>query len=489
MADLFKLMITFSIFILSMAGNFGSYADSQGGESSNGKITIIENVNVIPMDREIVLPNMDVMVRRGRIFSISQAGKNETSEGTEIVINGTNKWLIPGLADMHTHINPRWLSSDWPVPPMKLYLAHGVTAIRCFGPEPDKNGSADYLFALQREIKQGKAAGPVIYSCGPVLFGPVNNPEAEILRQAERGYDFVKVYSYLTPEEFEKALATATSHGIWVAGHVPMMVGLDRTIQAGMNEIAHIEELAWEFGEIDRGRRDLKGAEWIKYAGRKLYDVFESDLGLSSEQIIALHKKALLEVADKVKRGKVYLSSTLFLDQVIVEKLVNPDVFLNRQEAQLLPHSYRKKIAQGKEKHQIMFRGVHDFAIFKKNFDRAILWALKEKGVKLVVGTDSGTGGMGIGPGASLHEEMKILVESGYTPYQAVASGTVIASQVVALMTGKDDFGTISAGKRADMVLLGANPLKDIGALQNIQGVMAAGRWYDQQKIRSWKKP
>jgi len=90
---------------------------------------------------------------------------------------------------------------------------------------------------------------------------------------------------------------------------------------------------------------------------------------------------------------------------------------------------------------------------------------------------------MGIVPGVSIHDELGILIENGFTPYEALAAGTVVASKVVKRMNGQDGFGTISPGKRADLILLEQNPLGDVANTRKIRGVMASGRWYDQKEI------
>ena len=90
---------------------------------------------------------------------------------------------------------------------------------------------------------------------------------------------------------------------------------------------------------------------------------------------------------------------------------------------------------------------------------------------------------MGIVPGFSIHDELRILVENGFTPYEAIAAGTVVASGIVKRMNGQDDFGTIVPGKRADLILLQKNPLEDVANVRKISGVMAAGQWYDQKAI------
>jgi imidazolonepropionase-like amidohydrolase len=101
----------------------------------------------------------------------------------------------------------------------------------------------------------------------------------------------------------------------------------------------------------------------------------------------------------------------------------------------------------------------------------------------LLLGTDSGTGGMGIVPGLSIHDELEILVENGFTPYEALVTGTVNAGIVVERMTGEGDIGTIEEGKRADLILVRENPLEDVGHIRDLIGVMASGRWYTDEML------
>ena len=109
--------------------------------------------------------------------------------------------------------------------------------------------------------------------------------------------------------------------------------------------------------------------------------------------------------------------------------------------------------------------------------------------VLFVLGTDAGTGWMGLVPGFSIHDELRILTENGFTPYEAIKTGTVNAAIVVEEMNGDGDFGTIEIGKRADLILVEDNPLEDVANIKNILGVMASGRWYNKtmlQKFIDW---
>ena len=116
--------------------------------------------------------------------------------------------------------------------------------------------------------------------------------------------------------------------------------------------------------------------------------------------------------------------------------------------------------------------------------ERILAKELRRAEVTLLLGTDSGTGGMGIVPGFSTHDELRILTEVGFTPYEAISTGTVNAAKVVEKMTGKGDFGTVEAGKRADLILVRGNPLKNVANIREPLGVMAAGRWYPEEKLK-----
>ena len=112
-------------------------------------------------------------------------------------------------------------------------------------------------------------------------------------------------------------------------------------------------------------------------------------------------------------------------------------------------------------------------------------WLVAIGFVLLVLGTDTGTGWMGIVPGFSIHDELHVLVQSGFSPYEALQTGTVNAAEVVQRMNGNGNFGTIEVGQRADLILVKGNPLEDVAHIRNILGVMASGRWYDKTMLQN----
>ena len=449
----------------------------------NQQVTIFKNINLVPMTDEKIVKDQAVLVKGKMIIEIGSSKHVKIPENA-IVIDGAGAYLMPGLADMHMHIRPGWLS-DYPVSPLKLYLANGVTTIRCFGPG---GGSGQYVLRWRDEIAEGKRIGPTIYSCGPILYGPVKNPRGVVRAQKDQGFDFIKLYSFVSEEEFHEAIATAKKLGIYTAGHIPFAVGLDGVLSEGMDEIAHIEELDFEFLDFDRSKK-LGRMEWFRYLMDVAVQQWGESFDLDTEVLEKKYEATISAVIRKVQSAHVPVCTTLVVGEGIVKKLFEPGAFLTRPETEYLPPWYLYEFRQGKEKHQVMFRGHEDFAPFKHAMERVLLRRLKKAGVLLLLSTDAGTGGMGIVPGFSIHDELNILTENGFTPYEAIAAGTINASKVVEAMTGVDEFGTIEVGKRADLLLVNENPLEDIVHIKDLRGVMTAGRWYDAVALQKMSTP
>jgi imidazolonepropionase-like amidohydrolase len=446
-------------------------------------IVVFQNVHLVPMTDEKIVKNQTVLVKGNRIIEIGPSKTIAVPENSKR-IDGTGAYLMPGLADMHMHTRGDWDEwlSDWPVSPLYLYLANGVTTIRCFGPHGDSFG---YVLRWKDKINSGQLIGPTIYTSGPIIYGPVSNPMKIVREQKAQGFDFIKLYSFLSREEFHMAMITAKQAGMYTAGHIPFQVGLEGVLSEGMDEIAHIEELSWEFVDFDRNK-GLKGRKWMPYVIKTAYQQFKPYLGLNMEELEERFGNSMPSVATKVHSANVPVCTTLFLDEVIVEKLYEPEQFLSKPENRYLPRKYRAAFRQGREKHQMQFRGGEDFAPFKRTVDRILLKYLKEADVFLVLGTDAGTGWMGLVPGFSIHDELRILTENGFTPYEAIKTGTVNAAIVVEQMNGNGDIGTIEIGKKADLILVNDNPLEDVANIKNILGVMASGRWYDKIMLQKF---
>ena len=444
---------------------------NQGSE----ELIAFTHVNLIPMTSERVIENQTVLIAGSKIIAIGDSDAVQIPGGTQ-VIDGNGAYLMPGLADMHMHTRADWEDREiWPVHPLNLYLANGVTTIRDFTPY---GSPLTYALQWRDEIHAGTRNGPAIFASGKLLFAsPLGDPESIVRQNYDLGFDFLKLYSFLSKEDYHEAITAAKALDLYTAGHIPYAVGLDGVLAEGMDEIAHVEELLFEFIDFDRNRQ-LAPEEWMTYIAESAFLQF--DLASSTLQVdFEMENFAILErIADQLRTTQVPVCTTMVVDDVIQLKLFQPEAFLERPENIYFENGYLESFQRGEEKHQVQCRGVEGLCAFKYKIDRWVLGGLHEGNVLLLLGTDSGTGGMGIVPGYSIHDELRILVENGFSPYEAIATGTVNAAIVVERMNGEGNFGTIEVGKRADLILINDNPLENMTIIQEPLGVMAAGKWY-----------
>jgi len=444
---------------------------NQGSE----EIVAFTNVNMIPMKSEQVIENQTVLIEGSKIIAIGDSETIQFPESAKI-IDGNGDFLMSGLADMHMHTRADWENPEiWPVHPLNLYLVNGVTTIRDFAPY---GSPLDIALQWREEILEGTRIGPTIYASGKLLYAsPLEDPEGIVHMNYELGFDFLKLYSYLSKDDFHQALAIAKALDIYTAGHIPYSVGLEGVLAEGMDEIAHVEELLFEFIDFERDKQ-LSPEDWIVY----LIESFMLQVDPSSSTLQAdfeiKNLITLMNIADQLQTSQVPVCTTMVVDDVIQLKLFHSDAFLDRPENRFFKSGYLESFQRGEEKHLVQCRGVEGICAFKYGIDRWVLKSLHDAGVILLLGTDSGTGGMGIVPGYSIHDELRILIENGFSPFEALATGTVNAAIVVERMTGEGDFGTIEVGKRADFLLVRENPLDDVTTIKEPLGVMAMGRWY-----------
>jgi imidazolonepropionase-like amidohydrolase len=391
---------------------------------------VIRSVNVVSMTSPKVAEKQNVIVRDGRIESVS-AKLAKMPDGTK-VIDGTGKYLMPGLAEMHGHVPPLNAPNDQTGDVLFLYVASGITTVRGMLGHPGQ-------LELREKSKRGEIVAPSLYLAGPSFNGQsINSPQEAIDRvraQKKEGWDLLKVHPGLTREEYDAMAKTAREEGIRFGGHVPADVGLEHAIEMGQETFDHIDGYV-ELLEGDKGPVDEKRLAAIVKRSK--------EAGVWVVPTSALWEVLFGTIPLETLQGYRELK---YVPRDAVDLWVK--AFNNR--LQQTPRESAKNVIANRTR---------------------ILRALHEGGVKILMGTDAPQ--QFSVPGFSLHRELLRMREAGMTPYDILRSGTVNVGQYFAK---QDSFGTIEPGKRADLVLVDANPLADVANVAKISGVMVRGRW------------
>lgn len=420
--------------------------------------TAFVGVTVIPMTRPgLVLPDQTVLVREGRIAEVGPRSAVAVPARAHR-IDGTGRFLIPGLADLHVHLE---YFDDPEV--LRLFLEHGVTTVRNMDGRP-------YLLDWRDRIAAGELTGPTIVTAGPLLDGdpPLRDDNTVVRNAAEgarivaeqhaAGYDFVKVYTNLSPETYAAILAAARERGMPVAGHVPRGVRLEQALDAGMASIEHLD-----------GYDDLIEADDSPFRSRWHW----------SKRYLAMPADAakMRSAAERTTAAGVWNVPTL-VEKEKIAPLAEMSGWLARPEIQRLPQLFRDAWDpagwDAQRRGAVERMDAEDFALLAEGRRQrlALVKALSDAGAGLLVGSD--TPNPFVVPGLSALEEIRLFGEAGLTPEQALAAATREAAR---FLRQEEEFGTIAPGRRADLVLLAANPLDDLAHLDRRVGVMARGRW------------
>lgn len=411
------------------------------------RVTAFVNVNLIPMTEEKIIKNQTVIVKGKKIWQIGSANVVELPEKAHI-IDGTGCYLMPGLVDMHAHIRVKSTL------PLKLYIANGVTAIRNMDATENVLGGA-FILDWRNEIEGGKRIGPKIYTTGPIIRGYEVQPWRYITKHAKKGYDGIKIYEYFSEQDYRRAIGLAKELKLYTVGHIPFSVGLNGVISEDMNEIAHIFVLVQELVDFDRDK-NLTPHGWWPYIADAFVKMNSNSLDFNNANFQQSLRERTKILVNKLRETKITVCTTL----VMIEAATS----------------------EGKGYANQIFRGRKELATFFRTLCRDLFIELSQAGIPMVLGTDAGRLS-GVVHGSSLHDEMRIVTDLGFSPYQAIAACTKNAANVAEAMTGKNDFGTIEIGKSADFILVNQNPLEDVSNIQDNRGVMAAGRWYSKSTL------
>ena len=419
--------------------------------TTNSPEIVFTDVNVVPMKSEVILPNQTVVIKEGRIAEIGPYATTKISNKA-LQIDGTGKYLMPGLADMHTHV---WSEND-----LILFLANGVTTIR-------NMGGAPIHLEFRKKIQKGELLGPDIYTAGPVIdgFPPIwpgsvevegpYNARKVITEQKEAGYDFIKIYNNLSKSGFEAIMSIAKEYDIPVAGHVPFNITLQKALESGMACIEHFEGYGIALQADD--------SPFINNTSFSMTGAWEY-----------LDDEKLTNIVLKTKASGVWNCPTMVVFQKMFINADDVEKMLNKLEMQYVAPVIKNKWRERDYNEDIAAKADQ---IYKAR--RKLLRLLHEQNANILSGTDSGN------PftvhGFSMHEELRYFIDAGFLPYEAIKTGTVDAAK---FLNATEEFGTVEVGRIANLLLLENNPLDDIANLSKIAGVMIRGKWLSARELR-----
>ena len=404
-------------------------------------VTAFMNVNVVPMDAERVLKSQTVIVRGDRIEKIGPAAITRVPKGA-LRIDGRGKYLMPGLVDMHVHAfndDRTWL----------LYVANGVTSVRNMAGQPR-------LLELRQKIATGEIVGPNLYTCGPLLMG-YKDPAAVkrvVQEQINAGYDCLKIYNAFdwSEEAYDTAVETAIAQNRPVVGHLPYNLPLEVTLKKGRQTVEHTEQFFNAYFSKLENRFDESKIPYV----------------------VRLAKEAGVSVTATLS---VYHAIGLMAGESSYRELTR------RPELAYVPPPVRSQWASPNNRYKKAFKpAAVPYLLKSLSFLKEMTKALHEAGVSILLGTDASEDQPFMLPGFSIHDELQELVSAGLTPFEAVKAGT---SNAARLLSPSEQFGTVSTGKRADLILVERNPLEDVANITRRAGVMVRGQWMPERELQS----
>jgi imidazolonepropionase-like amidohydrolase len=402
------------------------------------------------------IPDSAIVVSKGRIIAAGSRSKTKIPKhATVIDVHG--KTVLPGLWDMHAHFE----QVEWG----PIYLAAGVTTVRDCGNE------LEFITAVRDAIAAGRGLGPrlllagVVDGTGPLAIGVqrVDSPEQARMwtdRYHDAGFQQMKIYSSVKLDEVKAIADEAHRLGMTVTGHVPEGLNAYQVIEAGQDQINHIGYVT-----------DIMHAPVPAGADRKArrQATLDTDVNSPEAQKAIAFLKAHGTVIDPTVALSEFFTATTAKPPASFEPGINkvaPE--LVEQLADVGPPSDRSEVME---------------KILEK--DLQVVGALHRAGIPIVAGTDQTV------PGHSLHREIELYVQAGFTPMEAIQAATIVPARVMKL---EKETGTIEAGKRADLIVIDGDPLADIHNTRNVELVTAGGKMYNSADLwrsagfKPWKE-
>lgn len=428
---------------------------------------LISNVSVVDVKSGQILPGKYVAIQGDRITRIHDS-EVDGGENTRI-IDGTGRYLIPGLWDMHTHFNWNYRYAS------PLLIAHGITGVR------EMWGVMDSIKHIRSRIASGDLHAPDVYSAGAIIdgtppiwpgsvgVGTTEEAVAEVDRQISEGVDFLKVYSLLTKENYQAIAERSREKGIAFVGHIPGAVSIWEAMEAGQKSAEHL------YGLLEACTSDPEGFTAVRSKDR---------FGPEQAKFLAetFNRPLFDSLLTVLAQSDTWLCPTL----TVLESIANLDDTTRYTDPRLayLPSF----LTQGWDpRNDFRFQNrdpeYYEASRQKFNLQLSLMGSLEKAGVKILAGTDYPN--PYCYPGFSLHDELQLMVNGGMSTAGALRTATY---HPALFMDKEQEMGQVVSGQLASLVLLEANPLEDISNTQKIAGVFLRGRYFNSEEIKKLKE-
>lgn len=427
------LMLTFTgIVFLAVDVYDTAYLKIKNNPSLNETSYLITNINIVPMSKDTILAHKTVWVKNGIIENIADS---IVMEGIEI-IDGENKFLSPGLIDMHMHL--------WDKQELGLYLANGVTTIRNLWGYP-------MHLRIKKDLNDENIIGPLFFTSSPKLTGKndlgddkvqISTPEEAkqlVIAYKNRGFDFIKTYAGLTENIENAIIEQSIVSNISIAAHPS-------------REIPYLNQFHSQIASIEHAEEIVQQALEYKLDSLKLETIIQKFV--STQKSFCPTLTSYYKIFEMLELGENVLKSD-------AAHYINPLIQVVDSKAQFNRWANEKENNSSITQH-----------IFKQHqFHLYIIKKMNEAGVNIICGTDAGIGITA--PGYSIHQELALYKEAGLSNYEALKTATINPSKTHKEL---EQIGTIEIGKLANFILTSKNPLEDLSVLNNPEWVMIKGR-------------
>jgi hypothetical protein len=444
----------------------------------------IENISIIDPVKGLQ-DNQTVIIKAGKIHKVVSTDELRLAPENEI-IDGTNKFIIPGLWDTHVHFA---FIEDLAPRMFDLFMAYGITSVRDIG------GEIGFMKEWKERSLSNPTSAPRVMIAGPLLDGMPNVYDGssvgrppisvglhkvdDVVKKVHQldslGVDLLKAYEMLAPDQFVAITRLGREKGLKVTGHVPLSMDVISASNAGLNSIEHLKNIemscASNADELLKKRREMLALGKNDPGGVLRSRIHQAIIPIALDNYDESKEQEVLEVLAKNQTWQI---PTLTINVGSTKRFYASEEW--KESYQYLPDSLEKRWTTNVDR--MMRDGPSDLNRRFSKWKLEIVDKMHKTGIEMMAGTDTPVGHLI--PGLSLHEELALLVEAGLSPLDAIKTATLNPARYFNL---ENELGSIKENMWADLIILDANPLENINNTKRIYAVLKQGKYFDRNEL------